>query len=76
MESTGVYRIPNFELLEARGIICFVVNACHIKHMPGRKSDLVDCQWLQKLHTLGLRNASFRPDAEMRTLRTSGPDRL
>jgi transposase len=70
MESTGVYWVPIFELLEARGIICFLVNARHIKHVPGRKSDLVDCQWLQKLHTLGLLNASFRPDAEMRTLRT------
>ena len=70
MESTGVYWIPIFELLEACGIVCYLVNARHIKHVPGRKSDLLDCQWLQKLHTLGLLNGSFRPDAEMRTLRT------
>lgn len=70
MESTGVYWVPVFELLEARGFICFLVNTRAIKHVPGRKSDLLDCQWLQKLHTLGLLNGSFRPDAEMRTLRT------
>jgi transposase len=70
MESTGVYWVPIFEMLEARGIVCYLVNARHIKHVPGRKSDVMDCQWLQKLHTLGLLNGSFRPDAEMRTLRT------
>jgi transposase len=70
MESTGVYWIPIFELLEARGVVCYLVNSRAIKHVPGRKSDLMDCQWLQKLHTLGLLNGSFRPDAEMRTLRT------
>lgn len=70
MESTGVYWIPIFELLEARGIQCYLVNARHVKHVPGRKSDVQDCQWLQKLHSLGLLSASFRPDAEMRALRT------
>lgn len=69
MESTGVYWIPVFELLEARGMSCFLVNARHVKHVPGRKSDVQDCQWLQKLHSLGLLTASFRPDAEMRSLR-------
>jgi len=69
MESTGVYWIPIFELLERRGLQVYLVNASHIKHVPGRKSDVLDCQWLRKLHSLGLLNASFRPDAEMRTLR-------
>ena len=61
MESTGVYWIPIFELLEARGIQCYLVNARHVKHVPGRKSDVQDCQWLQKLHSLGLLSASFVP---------------
>jgi transposase len=69
MESTGVYWIPVFELLEARGLSVYLVNARHIKHVPGRKSDYQDCQWIQKLHSLGLLNASFRPDAEMCRLR-------
>jgi len=69
MESTGVYWIPVFEILEAHGIRCFLVNPQHIKHVPGRKSDVMDCQWLQKLHSLGLLSASFRPDAEMCNLR-------
>ncbi len=69
MESTGVYWIPLFEILEARGIQVYLVNARHVKHVPGRKSDILDCQWLQKLHSLGLLNPSFRPDAEMCTLR-------
>ncbi|MFN8459273.1 MAG: IS110 family transposase, partial [Anaerolineae bacterium] len=70
MESTGVYWIPLFELLEARGLRVFLVNARHVKHVPGRKSDVLDCQWLQKLHSLGLLSGSFRPDAEMVKLRT------
>jgi hypothetical protein len=70
MESTGVYWIPLFELLEARGLRVFLVNARHVKHVPGRKSDIMDCQWLQKLHSLGLLTGSFRPDAEMVVLRT------
>jgi hypothetical protein len=70
MESTGVYWIPLFELLEARDIRVFLVNARHVKHVPGRKSDVLDCQWLQKLHSLGLLTGSFRPDAEMVVLRT------
>jgi transposase len=69
MESTGVYWIPIFEILEARGIQVYLVNAQHVKRVPGRKSDYLDCQWLQKLHTLGLLSASFRPDAEICTLR-------
>src|SRR5512137_1176462 len=70
MESTGVYWIPLFELLETRGLQVYLVNARHVKHVPGRKSDVLDCQWLQKLHSLGLLSPSFRPDAEMCALRT------
>ena len=69
MESTGVYWIPVFELLEARGLKVYLVNSWHLKHVPGRKSDYLDCQWIQKLHSLGLLNGSFRPDGEMVTLR-------
>jgi len=70
MESTGVYWIPLFEILEARGIEGCLVNARHLKHVPGRKSAVQDCHWLQQLHSLGLLSASFRPDAEMCALRT------
>jgi transposase len=69
LESTGVYWIPVFELLEARGLRVYLVNARHIKNVPGRKSDYLDCQWLQKLHMLGMLSASFRPDGEMVRLR-------
>jgi transposase len=70
MESTGVYWIPIFELLESRGLDVYLVNARHIKNVPGRKSDIQDCQWIQRLHSFGLLNASFRPEAEMVVLRT------
>ena len=69
LESTGVYWIPIFELLEARGLKVYLVNSWHLKHVPGRKSDVLDCQWIQQLHSLGLLRASFRPDAEMCALR-------
>jgi transposase len=69
MESTGVYWIPVFDLLEARGLKVYLVNSWHLKHVPGRKSDVLDCQWIQQLHSLGLLRASFRPDAEMCALR-------
>jgi transposase len=69
MEATGVYWIPIFELLEARGLEVFLVNARHIKNVPGRKSDVADCQWIQRLHSYGLLAASFRPTAEMVVLR-------
>ena len=69
MESTGVYWIPIYELLAAHGIKPCLVNAHQVKNVPGRKTDVLDCQWLQKLHRLGLLSASFRPDAEMVTLR-------
>ena len=70
LESTGVYWIPIYELLEHAGIIPHLVNARHVKMVPGRKSDWNDAQWLQKLHALGLLRSSFRPDAEIVALRT------
>lgn len=70
MESTGVLWVPLYEILEARGVRVCLVNARHVKNVPGRKSDVMDCQWLQKLHSYGLLRASFRPDAEFVTLRT------
>src|SRR5579859_4662755 len=69
MESTGVYWIPAFEVLEGRGFKVYLVNARNMKGVPGRKSDYQDCQWIQKLHSLGLLTNSFRPDAEMCALR-------
>lgn len=69
MESTGVYWIPVFDLLEARGLKLSLVNGRHVKHVPGRKSDVHDCQWLQKLHALGLLAGSFRPDGARCALR-------
>ena len=62
MEATGVYWIPLFQILEARGVEVFLVNAYHVKNVRGRKSDVSDCQWLQQLHRSGLLAASFRPD--------------
>ncbi len=61
--------MPIFEILEARGLRVYLVNARHIKHVPGRNSDYQDCQWFQKLHALGLLNSSFRPEAEICALR-------
>ncbi|RPJ59882.1 MAG: IS110 family transposase [Dehalococcoidia bacterium] len=69
MESTGVYWIPVFEILESRGIEVKLVNARHVKNVPGRKSDVLDCQWLQQLHTYGLLHGAFRPADEVCTLR-------
>ncbi len=70
MESTGVYWIPAYEILEARGLIVLLVNARHIKHVPGRKTDVVDCQWIQQLHTYGLLDGAFRPAEETIALRS------
>lgn len=70
MESTGVYWIPVFEILEQRGFEVMVVNARNAKHVPGRKTDVSDAQWLQRLHEYGLLRASFRPEAEIAGLRT------
>src|SRR6266487_1515599 len=70
IESTGVFSLPIYELLEAAGISPDLVNPRHVKTVTGRKTDWNDAQWLQKLHALGLLGASFRGDAEIRTLRT------
>src|SRR2546428_4162280 len=70
MESTGVYWIPLFQILEARGFQVFLVNARHVKNVPGRKSDVSDCQWLQYLHSVGLLRGSFRPPDEICAART------
>jgi len=70
LESTGVYWIPIYEILEARGMQVYVVNARHLKHVPGRKSDIQDCQWIQRLHTYGLLTASFRPVADICAIRS------
>jgi len=75
IESTGIYWLAIYEILEARGIRVFLVNARQIKIPPGRKSDWKDCQWIQRLHMLGLLQASFRPDAEMALLRAYLRDR-
>jgi transposase len=69
MESTGVYWIALYEVLESRGFQVCVVNARQAKNLPGRKTDVKDCQWLQQLHTYGLLTASFRPQAEIIILR-------
>jgi transposase len=61
MESTGVYWIPLFELLSTRGFEVLLVNARHVKNVSGRKSDVLDCQWLQQLHSYGLLRGAFRP---------------
>ena len=61
MESTGVYWIPLFQILDASGIEVCLVNARHCKNLPGRKTDVQDCQWLQQLHSVGLLRGSFRP---------------
>ena len=69
MESTGVYWIPIFEILEERGFEVVLVNSRHVKNVPGRKTDVLDCQWIQELHSVGLLRGSFRPAAEIATLR-------
>ena len=70
MESTGVYWIPLFQILEARGFQVLLVNARHVKNPPGRKTDVADCQWLQQLHTFGLLRGSFRPADAVCALRS------
>ena len=69
MESTGVYWIPVYEVLEAHGIRPCVVNARHMKNVPGRRTDWHECQWIQFLHSVGLLRAGFRPEAEVCGLR-------
>src|SRR6202035_1327914 len=70
MESTGVYWIPLFQILEARGLEVYLVNAHYLKSVPGRKSDVSDCQWIQYLHSVGLLRASFRPPDAICAIRT------
>jgi hypothetical protein len=69
MESTGVYWIPLFQILEQRKINVRLVNAHHVKNVPGRKTDVADCQWIQHLHACGLLRGSFRPDDEICAIR-------
>lgn len=70
MESTGVYWIPLFQILETSGLEVRLVNAHFVKTVPGRKSDVMDCQWLQKLHSYGLLSGSFRPDDQVCVFRS------
>lgn len=70
MESTGVYWIPLFQILEARGFEVCLVNARHVKNVPGRRTDVSDCQWLQFLHSVGLLKASYRPEQEVCAVRS------
>lgn len=69
MEATGVYWIPIYEILEARGFTVHLVNARHVKNVPGRKSDVSDCEWLRELHSVGLLRGSFRPTDAIVALR-------
>jgi len=69
MEATGIYWLPIYEVLEAAGIEVYVVNGAHVKSLPGRKSDMADCQWLAKLHSHGLLRSGFVPDEWIRRLR-------
>jgi transposase len=70
MESTGIYWIPVFEVLEARGLEVVLVNARHLRSVPGRKTDMLDCQWIQRLHSCGLLRGSFRPEGAIARLRS------
>jgi transposase len=70
MESTGVYWIPLFQILEERGFKVYLVNAHSLKTVPGRKSDVSDCEWIQYLHSVGLLKASFRPPEDICAVRT------
>src|SRR6516225_2647618 len=70
MQSTGVYWIPLYEILDARGLEVYLVNARHTKNLPGRKTDVQESQWLLKLHTYGLLRNSFHPSADIRIVRT------
>lgn len=70
MESTGVYWIPLFQVLEERGFEVVLVDPHRLKTVPGRKTDVIDCQWLQRLHTYGLLAGAFRPAEDIRQLRS------
>lgn len=69
MESTGVYWIPIFQVLETYGFEVLLVNARHVKNVPGRKTDVQDCQWLQYLHSVGLLRGSYRPARDVCAIR-------
>jgi transposase len=71
MESTGVFWIPLFQILEDSGFRVCLVNARHVKNVPGRKTDVADCQWLQYLHSVGLLRAS--PPSTPKHLRFASP---
>lgn len=70
MEATGVYWIPLYDILEAAGFQVCLVNARHLKNVSGRKTDVLDCQWIQQLHTYGLLSPSFRPPEQIVALRS------
>lgn len=70
MESTGVYWIPVFQILESHGFDVILVNARHVKNVPGRKTDVQDCQWLQYLHSVGLLRGSYRPTQDVCAVRS------
>lgn len=70
MESTGSYWIPVFEILDREGFEVKLVDAHHVKNVRGRKSDVIDCQWLQQLHTYGLLSGAFRPEDKIVELRS------
>jgi transposase len=70
MQSTGVYWMALYDVLEERGFEVFLVNATHTRNLPGRKSDVQECQWMLQLHVYGLLRNSFRPAEEIRTLRS------
>ena len=75
MESTGVYWIPLFQILDARGFDVILVNAHKVKNVSGRKNDESDCEWIRKLHSYGLLQGSFQPEDNIRALRTYLRDR-
>ena len=70
MEATGVYWIPLYDILETRGFDVHLVNSKHVQNVTGRKTDILDCQWLQQLHTFGLLSGAFRPDQDFLVLRS------
>jgi len=70
MESTGIYWIPLYEILEERGLDVNLVNARHLKNVAAQKTDVLDCQWIQQLHTYGLLRGSFRPEEQVCAIRS------
>jgi transposase len=70
LQSTGVYWIPVYDILEAAGLEVYLVNARETKNLPGRKTDVQESQWLMKLHRYGLLRNSFRPSQEIRSMRS------